>query len=85
MSFRYSSTLFLLLKIWFKGVTYPSVAGLWSKWAPPLERSGLMMFASAGSYFGTVIALPLSALLAEAFGWRSIFWFFGKTMLCGGF
>uniref|UniRef100_A0AAR5PKJ7 Sialin n=2 Tax=Dendroctonus ponderosae TaxID=77166 RepID=A0AAR5PKJ7_DENPD len=65
----------------FEGVTYPSVAGLWSKWAPPLERSGLMMFASAGSYFGTVIALPLSALLAEAFGWRSIFLFFGAVGL----
>jgi len=37
------------------------------------------MLASAGSYFGTVVTMPLSAYLAETLGWRSVFWFFGKT------
>lgn len=61
----------------FEGVTYPSLHAVWAKWAPPLERTRLSMIASSGSYFGTVIAMPLSALLADAFGWRSIFFFFG--------
>ncbi|CAG9766459.1 unnamed protein product [Ceutorhynchus assimilis] len=65
----------------FEGVTYPSLHAIWSEWAPPLERTGLSMLASAGSYFGTVVAMPLSALLAERFGWRSIFFFFGALAL----
>ncbi|KAL1496957.1 hypothetical protein ABEB36_008000 [Hypothenemus hampei] len=64
-----------------EGVTYPCILALWSKWAPPLERSSLTTFASSGAYFGTVIAMPLGAALAEAFDWRSIFFFFGAVAL----
>ncbi|XP_066152459.1 sialin-like [Euwallacea fornicatus] len=65
----------------FEGVTYPSMLGIWSKWAPPLERTGLSMMSTAGSYFGTVITMPLSAMLAEAFGWRYIFYCFGSLAI----
>ncbi|XP_065341535.1 sialin-like isoform X1 [Cloeon dipterum] len=61
----------------FEGVTYPSIHAVWSRWAPPLERSRLVTIAFSGSYFGTVISLPLSGYLAETFGWASIFYVFG--------
>jgi len=30
-----------------------------------------------GFTFGTVVAVPLSGILADNFGWESIFYFFG--------
>ena len=33
-----------------EGGTYPSCHGIWSKWAPPLERSRLATIAFSGSY-----------------------------------
>ena len=41
------------------------------RWAPPLERSRLAAVAFSGSYVGTVIALPLSGVLAEHINWVS--------------
>ncbi|CAI5455815.1 unnamed protein product [Caenorhabditis angaria] len=60
-----------------EGVTYPAMHVIWSHWAPPLEQTKLATFAFSGSYFGTVLAMPLSAYLGEQFGWPMIFWFFG--------
>jgi len=51
---------------------------VWAKWAPPLERSKLATIAFSGSYAGTVFAMPVSAYLAKALGWPSIFYFFGE-------
>ncbi|XP_021932436.1 sialin-like isoform X2 [Zootermopsis nevadensis] len=65
----------------FEGVTYPCMHAVWSRWAPPLERSHLAGFAGSGSYVGTVIALPLSGLLASNFGWPSIFYVFGIVVM----
>lgn len=62
----------------FEGVVYPAIHAVWARWAPPLERSKLATIAFSGSYFGTVVALPLSGFLAETLGWPSIFVFFGK-------
>jgi len=31
-----------------------------------------------GSHIGTVIAMPLSGLLAQHLGWTSVFYVFGK-------
>ncbi|CAB1331836.1 unnamed protein product, partial [Coregonus sp. 'balchen'] len=35
-----------------EGVTYPACHGIWSKWAPPLERSRLATTSFCGSYAG---------------------------------
>ena len=43
----------------------------------PLERSRLAAVAFSGSYVGTVLALPVSGLLAQHLGWEWIFYFFG--------
>jgi len=44
-----------------------------------LERSRLATIAFSGSYFGTVISLPLSGMLAEYMGWPYIFYLFGMS------
>jgi ACS family sodium-dependent inorganic phosphate cotransporter len=49
-----------------------------------LERSHLASFTGSGSYIGTVIALPLSGLLANNFGWPSVFYFFGEDLYIYG-
>ncbi|KAK4879138.1 hypothetical protein RN001_007284 [Aquatica leii] len=65
----------------FEGVTYPCMHAVWSKWAPPLERSRLATIGFSGSYFGTVIAMPVCAVLADKFGWETIFYVFGVVGL----
>ncbi|KAJ9573906.1 hypothetical protein L9F63_008705 [Diploptera punctata] len=64
----------------FEGMTYPCMHAVWGKWAPPLERSRLASFATSGSHVGTVISLPMSGLLANYFGWESIFYVFGAVV-----
>lgn len=53
---------------------------LWSRWAPPLERSKLVTIAYSGSYFGTVVSMGVCGMLAEYLGWASIFYVAGKTI-----
>ncbi|XP_072381509.1 sialin-like isoform X1 [Diabrotica undecimpunctata] len=65
----------------FEGVTYPCIHAIWSRWAPPLERSRLATIAFSGSYIGTVVSMPLCSILASTLGWSSIFYFFGTVGL----
>lgn len=37
---------------------------MWARWAPPLERSKLATFCYSGAFLGTVVALPISGILA---------------------
>ncbi|TKS73289.1 Vesicular glutamate transporter 3 [Collichthys lucidus] len=60
-----------------EGVTYPACHGMWSKWAPPLERSRLATTSFCGSYAGAVIAMPLAGLLVQYVGWSSVFYIYG--------
>ncbi|XP_045207494.2 sialin-like [Mercenaria mercenaria] len=80
---RWSIYLLVAIRVFeglFEGVTYPSIHAIWSKWAPPLEKTTLATLAFSGSYVGTVISLPLSAALAESGGgWPSIFYVFGSV------
>jgi MFS transporter, ACS family, solute carrier family 17 (sodium-dependent inorganic phosphate cotransporter), other len=48
-----------------QGVTYSSLYEMWSKWAPPFERSRMVVAAFTGNYVGIVISLPISGILAE--------------------
>uniref|UniRef100_U5ERG1 Sialin n=1 Tax=Corethrella appendiculata TaxID=1370023 RepID=U5ERG1_9DIPT len=78
-----SSSLYLLLAIRiiegvFEGVTFPCVHAIWSKWAPPNERSSMVTIGYAGNYAGTVIAYPMSGMLATTYGWESVFYVFGS-------
>uniref|UniRef100_A0A8D0HG77 Vesicular glutamate transporter 1 n=1 Tax=Sphenodon punctatus TaxID=8508 RepID=A0A8D0HG77_SPHPU len=60
------------------GVTYPACHGIWSKWAPPLERSRLATTAFCGSYAGAVVAMPLAGILVQYSGWSSVFYVYGS-------
>ncbi|CAI5664560.1 unnamed protein product [Oreochromis niloticus] len=60
-----------------EGVTYPACHGMWSKWAPPLERSRLATTSFCGSYAGAVIAMPLAGVLVQYVGWSSVFYVYG--------
>ncbi|XP_005996777.1 vesicular glutamate transporter 1 [Latimeria chalumnae] len=61
-----------------EGVTYPACHGIWSKWAPPLERSRLATTAFCGSYAGAVVAMPLAGILVQYTGWSSVFYVYGS-------
>lgn len=58
-------------------MTYPCIHAIWANWAPPLERSKLATLAFSGSFVGTVFAMPVSGLMAQYWGWASIFYVFG--------
>ncbi|XP_043120009.1 vesicular glutamate transporter 3 [Puntigrus tetrazona] len=60
-----------------EGVTYPACHGMWSRWAPPLERSRLATTSFCGSYAGAVIAMPLAGILVQYVGWPSVFYIYG--------
>jgi MFS transporter, ACS family, solute carrier family 17 (sodium-dependent inorganic phosphate cotransporter), other len=60
-----------------------SQSQIWSRWAPPNERSMLAGMASAGSWFGNIIALPFGGYLCtNGFdgGLPSIFYIFGTFL-----
>uniref|UniRef100_A0A8C0UQS0 Solute carrier family 17 member 8 n=1 Tax=Cyanistes caeruleus TaxID=156563 RepID=A0A8C0UQS0_CYACU len=50
---------------------------MWSKWAPPLERSRLATTSFCGSYAGAVVAMPLAGVLVQYIGWSSVFYIYG--------
>ncbi|EDO31704.1 predicted protein [Nematostella vectensis] len=66
----------------FLGVTFPCNHAIWSKWAPPFERSTLITISIAGCPFGNIVAIPLTGLLSKyGFdgGWPSVFYCFGTS------
>jgi ACS family sodium-dependent inorganic phosphate cotransporter len=65
----------------FEGVRYPCIHAVWSRWAPPFERTKLATLAFSGGYVGTVVSMPASAYLVTTLGWPSIFYFFGVVGL----
>ncbi|XP_031777621.1 vesicular glutamate transporter 1 isoform X1 [Nasonia vitripennis] len=81
---RYSVYLLIAVRViegLFEGVTYPAINALVANWAPPLERSRLATITFAGSFLGTVLAMPVCGLMAERLGWASLFYVFGSVGL----
>ncbi|XP_054264712.1 sialin-like [Macrosteles quadrilineatus] len=70
-----------ILEGMFEGVTYPAMLGVWARWAPPCERSRLVMITLSGSYFGTVGAMAVSGAIAQHLNWASIFYILGMIAL----
>ena len=67
-----------------KGVFWPSISSIWSRWAPPSERSTLAGLANSGSWVGNIVAFPLASYLCvNGFngGWPSIFYIFGSLCI----
>lgn len=61
----------------FEGVTFPCMHAIWSKWAPPLERSKLVTISLSGPFAGTVVGMSLSGVIAEHLGWPWVFYILG--------
>ncbi|KAK6620915.1 hypothetical protein RUM43_011214 [Polyplax serrata] len=70
-----------IIEGFFEGGTFPCMHAVWSRWAPPLERSKMATIAFSGSFIGTVISMPLSGLIANVWGWEAIFYVFGAVGL----
>ncbi|XP_034479140.1 vesicular glutamate transporter 1-like [Drosophila innubila] len=60
-----------------EGVLNSACLGIWRFWAPPMERTRLATLSFSGSYAGVFLGLPLSGLLANAFGYRAPFYVYG--------
>ena len=60
-----------------EGVTFPAMLAMISRWSAPYERSRFTAFSFAGGTAGTVISLPVSAVMCETLGWPSVFYLFG--------
>ncbi|KAL9699288.1 hypothetical protein quinque_002729 [Culex quinquefasciatus] len=63
----------------FQGVSFPVMHEVFAKWAPPCERSRMVMLSFAGIYVGTIVSNLVSGILAEALSWESIFYVFGAA------
>jgi len=61
-----------------EGSVFPAGHAVWSKWAPPLERSKLGTFNPSGAVAGIIISMFLSGYLADHYGWPCIFYVFGE-------
>ncbi|KAK2173555.1 hypothetical protein NP493_868g04001 [Ridgeia piscesae] len=68
------------------GVFFPTTHNLWGRWAPPMERSKLIVFSQSGLMVGTVAAMSFSGYLCHApidNGWPMIFYIYGiVAMFC---
>ncbi|CAG9533493.1 unnamed protein product [Cercopithifilaria johnstoni] len=65
----------------FEGVSYPAMHAILGNWTPTMEKTRMSAISYSGSYFGTVIAMPVSAVIGLHFGWPTIFYFFGIAAL----
>jgi len=59
------------------GVTFPAEHIMLSSWAPINERSIMSSIVYAGTALGTVISMLMAGMLAEFYGWASIFYVMG--------
>ena len=63
-----------------EGVTFPSMQGMLSQWAPPLERSRMGTAIYSGTAIGTVVSMASTGVICQVLGWESVFYLYG---VCG--
>ncbi|TMW54799.1 hypothetical protein DOY81_000032 [Sarcophaga bullata] len=59
------------------GATFPAMHCMIAAWSPPNERSVLSTIIYVGTSFGTAISILLAGVLADSFGWESVFYIMG--------
>ncbi|XP_078595342.1 sialin-like [Branchiostoma floridae x Branchiostoma japonicum] len=64
-----------------EGVLFPAMHAMWRSWAPPIERSKLVTISLSGGNLGIMLALPVSGIMCQHFGWPVVFYAFG-TLGC---
>ncbi|XKL67084.1 hypothetical protein PGB90_010504 [Kerria lacca] len=60
-----------------QGLVPASIMEICSHWAPPEERSRIIVCGIVGIYFGTAINYPLCGFIAKTWGWEEIFYITG--------
>ncbi|VDP01214.1 unnamed protein product [Soboliphyme baturini] len=63
-----------------QGIIFPAFMSMWSKWAPPMERSKLIALSFAGNQVGNIVTMAIAGQLCKygfAGGWPSIFYVTG--------
>ncbi|KAM5294007.1 sodium-dependent phosphate transport protein 1-like isoform 2-T2 [Glossophaga mutica] len=50
---------------------------VWTKWAPPLERSRLTSVSLSGNMLGPSVALVVTGFISQSLGWPVVFYIFG--------
>lgn len=60
-------------------MTFPAAASFWTRWSLPEERARLMGLSLAGSQIGNVLGIPLTGIIADNWGWPSVFYWFGAA------
>jgi MFS transporter, ACS family, solute carrier family 17 (sodium-dependent inorganic phosphate cotransporter), other len=56
-----------------EGMNMPSISSLVARWFPFHERTRATVINLTGIHAGTLVAMPLSAWIADAWGWRAVF------------
>lgn len=64
-----------------EGVTFPAMQAMVARWTPAGERGRLAAAIFGGAQAGTVVAMPLSGVLAQDLGWEWVFYAFGALGL----
>ncbi|CAG9801294.1 unnamed protein product [Chironomus riparius] len=60
-----------------EGYTMPSMYQIWSKWAPPFERTRMCGLQYAGHYIGIMMSMCTCGIIADSFGWQTVFYIYG--------
>lgn len=63
------------------GIGIPAIYALTNRAAEPGRASARMALVLSGWSLGLILAIPIAALLADTFGWRSIFFVIGTSHL----
>ena len=50
---------------------------MWTKWAPPFEKSKLNSMSLAGSVFGGIVVLPIAGVIICYLTWEAVFYVAG--------
>ncbi|XP_065208294.1 vesicular glutamate transporter 3-like [Planococcus citri] len=58
----------------FEAFAFASVAELWSRWAPPNERSKFVSYSFTGIFIGTAVSFSISGFLIKLWGWPAVFY-----------
>ncbi|EDS29567.1 sialin [Culex quinquefasciatus] len=61
----------------FQGVVFPCLIDLWARWAPPSERTNMVMVTFVGIIVGTIKAMFIGEPLVVSVSWESVFYIFG--------
>ncbi|XP_076362088.1 sialin-like isoform X6 [Tachypleus tridentatus] len=79
---RWSVVAFIILRILEgigEGITYPALNVMFARWIPLQERSTVISLVGTGANLGTVVTLPVAAVLCNCEfgeGWPTVFYLF---------